>query len=48
MKSSLPKQIYLSAINDPEAGKKYIETVEEENANKVMKLDNLKKRKEEE
>ena len=42
------KEIYLSAINDPEAGKKYIETVEEENANKVMKLDNLKKRKEEE
>ena len=37
------KQLYLAVINDPDAGKKYNEIVEEENKNKAIKLEDLKK-----
>lgn len=40
------RKLYLDAVNDPEAGKKYKEIVEEENANKAIKIENLIRRKE--
>lgn len=39
------RKLYLDAINDPESGKKYNEIVEEENANKALKLETLIRRK---
>lgn len=37
------RALYLTVINDPDAGKKYNEVVEEENANKTIKLENLRR-----
>ena len=37
------KELYIAVINDPDAGKKYNEIIEEENANKALKLEDLKR-----
>lgn len=41
------KELYLAVMKDPDAGKKYNEVIEEENANKAIKLEDLRRKKDE-
>ena len=40
------RQLYCAVMNDPDAGKKYNEIIEEENANRIIRFDNLARGKE--